>query len=83
MTRCGNTRTAANAIGCPTRKQLARALLVSARLTKRYKGTAFEDTSLDLFERMERELAKVEQRNAAGERADAILNACPTSAVGS
>lgn len=60
-----------------SRKQLERALLVSAQLTKRYKETAFEGSSLDLFERMERELALAEQRISIRERADAILNKQP------
>ncbi len=60
-----------------SRKQLERALLVSARLTKRYKGTAFEGSSLALFERMERELALSEQRISIHERADAILKEQP------
>jgi len=75
MAKGRSAGTKIEAFGCPTREQLNRALLVSARLIKRYKGTAFEATSLDLFERMEREVAKAEQRNAVGQRAEAILNA--------
>lgn len=57
-----------------SRKRLERALLVSAQLTKRYKGTAFEVASLDLFQRIERELALAEQRISIRDRAEAILN---------
>lgn len=60
-----------------SRKRLERALLVSAQLTKRYKGTVFEAASLDLFQRMEREFALAEQRISIRERAEAILNEQP------
>lgn len=55
-------------------QQLDRALLVSAHLTKRYKGTVFEVASLDLFERLEHERARAEQRASVRRRAESVLN---------
>jgi|GEM_PF-6818193 len=56
-----------------TREQLERALVTSAKLIERYNGTEFEVAAIDLFERLENELAKLNKRAAIRERSLAVL----------
>ena len=60
-------------MGSVSHEHLQRALVVSAQLTKRYKGSAFEDAALDLFARLERELETAENRRRVNDRAEALL----------